>query len=218
MKFKLGLVSLAALAAIGCGKEKTAADKAEGYGVDRTAEATDSATAQSEAREFVDKVAMANKVEVQTSEMAATRSQRADVKALAAMIVADHKAAGEKLVTAAGSVTPPTTLDAAHQAKIDDITNSDADSFDRDYLDLQEEAHEQAVALFEDYRENGDVETLRNFATEVLPTLRAHLVEVREIREGFDVGDDAMGLGSGESDPDTDDTNPDSDNDPSTPQ
>lgn len=228
MNKQLGFASIATLALLAaCGRNE-AVDTADsvgpnaatdtdnatnGYGADDTASPV-AATTSSEDQDFVTKAALAGMTEIQTGEMAEARAQRPEVRSLAEKLVTDHTAAAAALKTAASEYTVPSLLDQAHQAKIDDINNSDTESFDRDYLDLQEEEHEQAVALFEDYSLNGADPELKAFAATTLPTLRTHLEGVREAREGFDVGDDAMGLGSGNADSNETPEGEDTTNDP----
>lgn len=157
---------------------------------------------QNEAQTFASKAALSGMLEVRSSELAQEQANSRDVQDFAQMMIEDHTAANDKLmgIVAGKTFDAPDTLDEDHQAKLDEL--QDAEEFDRAYLDMQEEAHEKAVSLFESYAENGEDEDLRTFAENTLPTLEQHLERVREIREGFDVRDDAFGLGSGEDDGD----------------
>lgn len=155
------------------------------------------ATAVATAQEFVDAAGQSGMMEVMSSEIATEQAEAEDVREFARMMIDDHTAANEQLMSIASDegLTAPTMLDDRHQGMIDDIAaeRETGEEFDRDYLDLQEEAHEEAVALFDAYAEDGENEALRTFASDTLPTLQAHLEQVRSLREGFDWGDDALG-------------------------
>lgn len=210
---QLGLAAIAAIAvSAGCGDRDATTTRTDEKVTSDAADAARTENTDGDSKEFVEKAALSSQLEIRVSELAATKSQRADVKALAAMLVTDHtKAAAELKRLAGAAFTVPSALDGAHQMKFDDVNSAPADSFDRDYLDLLEESHEAAVARFTDYAEDGDNAGLKSFAAATAPVLQGHLEQVRNIREGFDPGDDMMGLGSGENTPsDTDDeTTPD---------
>ncbi|MGE0184154.1 MAG: DUF4142 domain-containing protein [Parvularculaceae bacterium] len=143
-------------------------------------------------------------LEIKASEAAEQRAQRDEVRALAKTLIADHEKIGDSMKTmlAGSDLSAPAALDSAHQAKLNDVVGADADNFDKNFMDFQEEAHESAVSLFERYARDGDNDKLQTFASTTLPVLRGHLAQVRKIREGFDLGDDFLGLGSGDDEAD----------------
>ncbi len=117
-----------------------------------------------------------------TSEIAATRATRQEVKDYANMIVADHKAAGEALKTAmSGSQLSASKHVMLRRMKITSAAwmtslpsvrarspNAEgqrlAPEWDHDYIAMQIDMHQDAIDLFEDYAENGDnaaLQTLR---------------------------------------------------------
>ena len=51
--------------------------------------------------------------------------------------------------------------------------------FDRAYDEMQQQAHEEAVALFSDYARNGDNPDVKAWAAKTLPHLREHLEMVK---------------------------------------
>jgi sporulation protein YlmC with PRC-barrel domain len=50
---------------------------------------------------------------------------------------------------------------------------------------MQFEGHQKAVALFEGYAQNGDNPQLKQFAQQTVPTLREHLQQITQIRNGM---------------------------------
>ena len=133
--------------------------------------------------EFAAKAAQANLFEMQTSDLALTRSQDGDVRQLARLILADHQKAGRDLTAAAKtSQLPPLpgALDADYQAKLDALKAQPDPKFDKAWLNVQADTHTETVALFSDYSANGADGALKTFATAALPVLKAHQLRVHD--------------------------------------
>lgn len=137
------------------------------------------------AEDFVVAASASNMFEIRSSELALQNAQGDRVRAFAEQMIADHTKAGEQLMTivaeGGASVAPPAALDARHQAMMDQLKAASGEQFDAAYLGLQLQAHEEAVALFTAYAENGRDETLRAFAATTLPVLQHHLSEVEAL-------------------------------------
>ncbi|ABS64324.1 conserved hypothetical protein [Parvibaculum lavamentivorans DS-1] len=140
--------------------------------------------------QYVNKAALGDLFEIQSSEIALSRSGNDDIKAFAEMMVEDHTASSDKLsaaVSEGGSRAQiPTTLDPAHEEKISQLRNADEGEFDALYLEMQEEAHEKALQLHRAYAANGDDEALRNIADEMVPVIEGHHEKVKSLRESED--------------------------------
>jgi putative membrane protein len=136
-------------------------------------------------RAFAERAASANEFEIQSSQMALERSQSQDVIAFAERMIADHQAAGEKMVVAVSSegLMPAKRLMPDHQAQLDNLAAAAAEDFDGAYLGAQLAAHNEAVMLFEGYANQGAEGPLRTFAAETLPALQQHLQEVKPLAE-----------------------------------
>jgi|CXWL01.1.fsa_nt_gi putative membrane protein len=134
--------------------------------------------------EFVQAVASADAFEVQSSELAATRAARQQVKDFATMMVRDHTATSAELTALAptlGLSAPSPTIDANHQTKLDSLRAANGAAFDDAYLDAQVEAHENAIRAFENFAANGEAGALRDWANTTLPKLRTHLTQVQAL-------------------------------------
>ena len=144
--------------------------------------------------EFVMKASTANLFEIESAKVALERSTNPDVKAFAQKMVSDHGTAGEAMKAAAttanvqGSVA--SILDKKHQKIIDDLKAEEAEDFDEEYVDEQEDAHRKTVKLFEKYAEDGEDASLKTFAANTLPTLKAHKSEVKTLEEKVDAAED----------------------------
>ena len=129
-------------------------------------------------KNFIEKAAIGGMFEVETSNIALTRSTNPDVKAFAQEMVADHTKAGDGLkeaVKASGiDVAVPPILDEEHQKKVTALKDVDAKDFDEDYIEAQEDGHDKTIALFEDYAKDGENAVLKKFAADTLPTLKTH--------------------------------------------
>lgn len=137
--------------------------------------------------DFVRKATEAGQFEITSSELAQEKSKRDDVKAFAKQMIDDHTAAAKKLDQLAAEVG--VTLKArgvgektSHTDDLEDLQEATPDAFDTEYIAKQEDAHENAVELFQGYAEKGDDPKLKAFAGETLPTLKAHLEHVRKLK------------------------------------
>lgn len=130
---------------------------------------------------FLKVVASANEFEIQSSELAKQRSYDDHLRDVAEMIIADHRKAGAKLkgLLEAKKETPPAKLAPKHQKMLDELKSAEGKDFDTLYIDMQAQAHVEAVALFRTYAGAGDDQALMGFARETLPRLETHLGHVK---------------------------------------
>lgn len=130
---------------------------------------------------FVTTVMGANAFEIQSSELANQKSQTADIKDVAAMIIADHTAAESKLEDLLGDAEPAKkpSLPPKLQKMLDQLRAAEGKDFDTLYIDMQAQAHMEAIALFRTYAGSGDDQTLVGFAKETLPKLETHAGHVQ---------------------------------------
>jgi putative membrane protein len=128
-------------------------------------------------QEFATKAAGAGDFEIQSSKLALTMSQNADIKSFAQMMIDDHTKAADALKAAAasqGNITLPSAPDADTTAKLQKLQAASGADFDKLYVQMQIDAHVDAVALFSGYSQNGAAGPLKDFAGQTLPTLKMH--------------------------------------------
>ncbi|MDO1560210.1 DUF4142 domain-containing protein [Brevundimonas sp. 2R-24] len=148
----------------------------------------------SDAMGFLQMAAVSNMFEIESSRLAKEKNQPAPITEFADMMITDHTRAGQDMqaaVSEAGlNFTMPTSLDAEHMQKMNDLRGLNGEDFGDRYLDIQTEAHERAVALFQNYAQNGDNPRLKQFAATTLPALQRHLDRVRQLddREANEAG------------------------------
>jgi putative membrane protein len=167
MRTKLLLASLAGATAIALSLPALAADTAQ---------------------DFVNKAAIGGMFEVESSKLAYNETQDSSVKDFAHMMVRDHTGANAKLEKIAGEqkLSVPSGLDAEHQAILDRLNAAEGEAFVKAYLEAQRSAHDEAVSLFEGYAKDGDNVSLKAFANDTLPTLKAHQEKVDTIAKTAD--------------------------------
>jgi putative membrane protein len=127
---------------------------------------------------FLRKAAMAGTMEIDASNLAQSRASSGQVKAFAAQMIQDHRAAEAKLQQQAqrlGVQLPATPLQKDQQAlaKLGQLKGAE---FDRAYAQqVGVDAHQDAVALFRKAADDAKDDGVKSFARETLPTLEHHL-------------------------------------------
>lgn len=138
---------------------------------------------------FVTNLAVGNMYEIEAARIAEAKSNNADVKALAAMILKDHTAAGEKLQTTASTAAPdvalPTMLDERRKGMIDNLNAAAPDDFNKVYLDQQVAAHNETLTLLNGFSDNSDAPALATLAREMIPTITAHRDRAQSLVSGM---------------------------------
>jgi len=134
--------------------------------------------------DFVSKAGQAGMFEIKTSKLALARSQNPEIRGFAKHMIHDHEAAATELKHAAmkDHIGVPTMLDSDMKGKYDDLAKK-GDDFDKKYVHLQVDAHNDAVNLFTDYSQNGNDARLKAFATKTLPTLQMHQSDIKGIHD-----------------------------------
>jgi putative membrane protein len=150
-----------------------------------SAATTTGATNPTSADGYVKQAAISDLFEVQSSRVALEKAQRQDVKAFAQQMIDQHTATTAQLKrtlsAAEVDATPPTQLDAAHEAKLKALKSAGGSAFDSTYVQQQVIAHEQAVALHQGYASAGDNPQLQQFASEMAPKVQHHLQMARAL-------------------------------------
>ena len=127
-------------------------------------------------RSFAETALRGGQFEVEASRLALAKASSGMVRDFANLMITEHGQANRELENLARKkgIYTSTMLDPEHQAKLEDLRRLDGPEFDRRYQQMQIEAHDQAIALFErTSRECRDAD-LRTFATRLLPVLQRH--------------------------------------------
>jgi putative membrane protein len=138
------------------------------------------------AQDFVNKVAISDMFEIQSSQMALAKQADADTKPFAEKMIQDHqKTTSELKAVVEGSMvklTLPASLDSEHQKMLDELNAKSGKDFDTSYDQIQAKAHRDAVALFEAYAKSGEDSELKAWAGKTLPSLKAHLTMAENLK------------------------------------
>jgi predicted outer membrane protein/sporulation protein YlmC with PRC-barrel domain len=134
------------------------------------------------ASDFVAKAAIGSMFEIQSSELVKDRTRNEQVRQFADRMIRDHRAASDRLKAVSGNQTVPANLDQQHQKTLEQVRSANDDRIDRVYIDLQVQAHKDAVAMFDRYGQTGDDPRLKQFAQQTLPNLREHLQAAEQIQ------------------------------------
>jgi putative membrane protein len=143
------------------------------------------AQAQS-AQDFVNKVAISDMFEIQSSRLALATQPDKDTKPFAEKMIRDHQKTSNELksLVKGGKVKVelPTSLDSEHQKMLDELKAKSGKEFDSTYDQIQVKAHEDAVALFDAYAQGGDNPELKRWAAKTLPHLKHHLTMAEKLK------------------------------------
>ena len=135
--------------------------------------------AVSAAQSFVNTAAASDAFEIETSKLALTNGASASVKSFARKMIDAHSGSTAKLKTlTAGmnpALTPDATLSAQQQATLDQLKSLKGKAFDEAYIAAQASGHQQTLDALKAYSTTGDVAQLKSFATDLIPTVTAHL-------------------------------------------
>jgi putative membrane protein len=131
--------------------------------------------------EFARMAAQSNMMEIETSQLALKNSKNADIQAFAQQMVDDHTSAGKQMQEAAAKdkVKVPSKLNKDHRQMLDKLGKASGADFDKQYSQMQVQAHEQAVALFTSWSQQKGA--LADLAKTMLPTLQQHLEMARRL-------------------------------------
>ena len=127
------------------------------------------------AKDFVDRVMVAGRFELYTSELATRYARSAAVKRFAQQMIAESRETEEEFASTLekAAIEPPIdAMDIAYSAKYFPLPAfGQTDDFDDSYVLQQVEVHEDAVSLFSDYAARGQAPELQAFAARLLPRL-----------------------------------------------
>jgi putative membrane protein len=112
----------------------------------RTTE-SQSSSAASDARTFINDMAIAGMAEVELGKLASERGMNAEVKQFGQTMVKDHTQANSELTRIASEmkVQPPKELDQRHRQLRDRLSKLRGAEFDREYMMAMVEAHEEVA-------------------------------------------------------------------------
>ena len=135
---------------------------------------------------FYVQAAQGGMAEVELGKLAQTNGGSAAVKEFGTQMVTDHGKANTRLkaIAARKQVVLPSTLSPEHQAMKKKLEGLSGAAFDTEYLAGQVADHEKVAALLEQEAAAGKDPDAKAFATDTLPTVKAHLEMARKLSHG----------------------------------
>lgn len=174
-------VSMAALALASCGKktETTANDS----GVVASGSMANSVVAEVPAitagQQFANTAAASDAFEIESSKLAAINAASAATKSFAQAMVKGHTDSTAKLKAAASAASPAIVPDPTFSSEqlqtLEELKGKKGAAFDTAYGEAQSNAHEMTLEALRAYSATGDVQSLKAFATTMVPIVTAHL-------------------------------------------
>lgn len=145
---------------------------------------------EASAPDFAALAAASDMFELEASKLALQRSNNAEVKAFAQMMIDAHTKTTEALkaaiATSGATVNLPATLPQNLQEAMDKLRSSSAEDFDKDYMNAQVDRHQAALDLFQRYAQDGDIAALKTLAAATAPAIQTHLDKARALRDKVD--------------------------------
>ena len=101
-------------------------------------------------KQFLTKASQGGMDEIKLSELAESKATNPQVKAFAHKMVVEHKALDMRMKPFADAwgLTPPSGLDPDHQAEYDKLSGLSGADFDKEYINVMEKDHHDALDLF----------------------------------------------------------------------
>lgn len=130
---------------------------------------------------FADKAAQVHMTEAHLGKLAQQKGYNEKVKQYGRKLEADHRAGYERLAALNAGFNVPNAIDAEHDKIVQRFENLSGEAFDRQFREVMIEDHQKAINLFERAQNYARNESLRNYATQQLPILLAHLNQAKDL-------------------------------------
>lgn len=134
-------------------------------------------------KEFMQKAAEDNMLEIQLGKLAAEKASSKNVKDYAQMLVTQHEQANEELKQLAGNkeVMLPDSLKEEGQNKLNKLKDKKAKEFDKAYISEMVDEHQKDINKFENEGQKTEDTELKAWIDKTLPHLKHHLETAKQI-------------------------------------
>lgn len=171
--FVLMTVSLLALGACSNWQQSPAASgSSAGSGV-----APSGRSAAVDTQVYLNQATAADMFEIESSKLALERSNDPAVQALARQMIQDHTNASVKMKAASNALglrSQVNSVGGQAAQQMLQLRNLSGKEFDRMYLQMQAQAHEQAYNIHSGYAAHGETPQLRTLASEMATLIQQH--------------------------------------------
>ena len=126
--------------------------------------------------EFATTAASGGMMEVAMGKLCAQQTKNSEVKKLGAMMAEDHTNLNKelKVIAANKNLILPVLMSDKDQKMVDNMRNKSGSDFDKSYVKMMINDHEQDIAGFKKEASSGKDADISSFASRALPTLQKH--------------------------------------------
>lgn len=189
--WKSGMLALvAATSIVACAADNDADNRASGANPPATPGAQGatgtSGTAGDVDRDFIRWMLSDGQAEIALGQLAQQRGSNAQLKEFGEMLARDHQKAGAELkqIVSSLNVQVDTAMDDEHADARERLSKLSGAEFDREWIDVIVENHEEAVDKARDKAEEANAHAeLKAWASKQLPALQQHLQQAQKLQE-----------------------------------
>lgn len=170
-----------------CGGDRSASN-ANGAAAGRDAGSAVGTSGVNAERGFIEDQLEDGQAEVMLARIALERAANPQVKEYAQMMASDHEKAGQELrqiASQAGVQVNAAEPDHDHTNVQEDLTKLSGRDFDRKYIDVMVDEHQEAVDELEKKADSASPE-VHGWVARTLPVVRQHLDRARQIKQTLD--------------------------------
>ncbi len=137
-------------------------------------------------KKFVQKAAEGNMAEVELGKLAQEKASSDAVKQFGARMEQDHTKANQDLQQAASAahIDVPNSMSNKDQKLQEKLSKLSGPAFDREYVKAMVTDHKTDLKAFERESHSGKAPQIREFASNILPTLQDHLKSAEQLTGG----------------------------------
>lgn len=134
--------------------------------------------------DFAKQAAEGGAAEVKLGQLAQEKGSNDAVKDFGKMMVNDHTEAGEQLksIAAQQNIKLPDELNKHDQGVYNKLSKLSGEAFDRAYAKEMVNDHRKDIDDFQQEASSGQIQPIKDFANQTLPTLQKHLKSAREMQ------------------------------------
>ncbi|MBX9759628.1 MAG: DUF4142 domain-containing protein [Beijerinckiaceae bacterium] len=131
--------------------------------------------------DFIYLASVAILFDMEVARLAMEKAQDGSVRAFAGRILADRQESLERLRSSAAASNAPLELDEDNRRIVEALGKEQAADFDASFVGMMVDAHEDALDLYEEFRDAAVDDRLRDFVASRIEALRALLEEARSL-------------------------------------
>lgn len=134
--------------------------------------------------DFAKQAAEGGTAEVKLGQLAEEKGSNDAVKDFGKMMVNDHTEAGEQLksIAAQQNLKLPDEMNKHDQGVYNKLSKLSGEAFDRAYAKEMVNDHRKDIDDFQQEASGGQIQPIKDFANQTLPTLQKHLKSAREMQ------------------------------------